>query len=36
MLLGLGQVVGYEVCLADVLVGTAMAGIELQRPLIMR
>ena len=36
MLLGLAQVVGHEVRLADVLVGAAMAGIELQRPLIVR
>jgi hypothetical protein len=36
VLLGLGQVVGHEVRLTEVLVGAAMAGIELQRAPVMR
>src|SRR5262245_19558262 len=36
MLLGLGRVVGYQVRLADVFVGAAMAGVELERLLIVR
>ena len=36
MFLGFGQVVGHEVRLTDVLVGTTMAGIGLQGALIVR
>src|SRR5882724_1172993 len=36
MLLGLGRVVGHQVRLADVLVSAAMAGVELQRLLVVR
>jgi hypothetical protein len=36
MLLGLGRVVGYQIGLADVLVGAAMARVELERLLVVR
>ena len=36
MLLGLGRVVGNQVRLADVLVSAAMAGVELERLLVVR
>src|SRR5262249_2996227 len=35
MLLGLGHVIGYQVRLAHVLVGTAMARVDLQRTLVV-
>src|SRR5262245_38814924 len=36
MLLGLDRIVGHQVGLADVLVGTAMARVELERLLVVR
>src|SRR5215510_7090199 len=36
MLLGLGRIVGHQIGLADVLVGAAMARVELERLLVVR